>query len=280
MDMLLKNILVPMDFSLFSDYAFNAACKFAVRNSANLHLYHTVDIPDDWEDESAEVRYTDTINKKKAIESRDLLIKYQKEAQKNGIACEVHYSGGKFSKDVEEVLSKLKFDLVVMGAFGKTKKNAFVGSNTVKFIRKYSYPTLVLKSDLKSIDFKEVAFATSLNLEDKKAFLAFLSITKSIKCKKIHIVSIDTSGWFNNPTIVMTEALKDFKQLAKPYDVETHFYRDYSVSAGLRHFITDKNIEFIGISNQNKHPIKRIFQSSNVEALILESKIPVLSLDF
>ncbi|MBK7409888.1 MAG: universal stress protein [Saprospirales bacterium] len=38
--------------------------------------------------------------------------------------------------------------------------------------------------------------------------------------------------------------------------------------------------DLIGISNHERHPLKRILVGSNVEALINHSKLPVLVIDY
>ena len=93
-------------------------------------------------------------------------------------------------------------------------------------------------------------------------------------------MSINTSGWFGQPSLLMKEAMKDFKELCEGYNCKTHFYRDLSVDVGIRHFAKEVNADLIAVSNQNRHPLKRIFSGSNVEALVNHCESPVLSLDF
>jgi hypothetical protein len=96
----------------------------------------------------------------------------------------------------------------------------------------------------------------------------------------VHILSIDTLGWFNQPGVVIKEAFKEFESLALGFKCKTHFYKDYSVDAGIRHFCKEKQIELVAISNHNRNPIKRFFQGSNVEMLVNHSEVPVLSIDY
>jgi hypothetical protein len=122
-------------------------------------------------------------------------------------------------------------------------------------------------------------FPSNLTLEDMNAFKSFLKFLKPFDVKELHILAVNTSGFFNQPAQLMLEMLVDFKELAKDYDCQTHFLSDYSVEAGVRHFSEKFNIELIGISNMVKHPLKRIFQGSNVEMLVNHSEVPVLSID-
>lgn len=63
-------------------------------------------------------------------------------------------------------------------------------------------------------------------------------------------------------------------------EVKIHFYKDYTVEAGIRHMSESIEADLVSLSNHNRRPLKRIFSGSNVEALINHSQIPVLSIDF
>jgi nucleotide-binding universal stress UspA family protein len=66
-------ILVPTDFLMYADFALDAAIQIAKKNKGEIHLYHSAQIPDDWEDFPAELRYKDSSNKKITLWVRDKL---------------------------------------------------------------------------------------------------------------------------------------------------------------------------------------------------------------
>lgn len=277
----MKKILVPVDFSVFSDLAVKAAIDIAGKINAEIHVYHSANIPDDWEDLLAELRYKDEINKTRAIWVRDKLNELKKQIVTAGIICETHFTGGKFIDNIIEVLSKIEFDLIIMGSHGVSgKEEWFIGSNTQKVLRKINTKLLVLKKELKDTNFKNIMFATGLHKEDQTSFKQFLEFMKPFNTKSIHIVSINTSSYYTQPAILMNEMLKEFKEIAKEYDITTKFFSDFSVEAGIRHYAEENKIDLIGISNHVKHPVKRIFQGSNVEMIINHSETPVLSIDY
>ena len=80
----------------------------------------------------------------------------------------------------------------------------------------------------------------------------------------IHLLEVNTYGWFSQPYVLAKELMNDFAQLCPPLPCKKHFYRDYSVDAGIRHFAEKVNADLIVISNYNQHPIRRIFQGSSV----------------
>lgn len=275
-------ILVPTDFSMFADYAVDAAIKIAKHlEGAEIHLYHCADLPDDWEDLPSEMRYKDSFNKPRAIWVRNKLSKIKAEIESHGIGSEIHYTGGKFVKNIREVSDKIDFDLVVMGSHGISgKAEWYIGSNTQKVIRKLHHNVLVVKEDIQKVCFDEVLFVTGLFEDDKEAFKRFLSFIKPFNPRTVHVMSVDTASFFTQPSNVMHAALKEFEAIAEGSNVETHFYKDYSIVTGVTKFADEKKIDLIAISNQVRHPLKRVFSGSNVEMLINRAQVPVLSIDY
>ncbi len=277
----MKKILVPVDFSTISIFAIDAAIKFAKKIKADIHIYHSVNIPDDWEDLPAETRYKDEVNKARAIKVRDKLQTIKSQIEREGIACDTFYTGGKFIENINEITDKTDYDLIIMGSHGVSgKKEWFIGSNTQKVIRKIHTNLLVVKDKIEHLTFDNVLFASSMHIEDKEAFEKFLEAIEPLDMKKIHVITVNTSSFFTQPGFLMKEQLKEFKNIANRYDVETTFYPDFSVEAGIRHYVEDNNIDLVGISNHLRHPVKRIFQGSNVEMVINHSAVPVLSIDY
>lgn len=274
------NILLPTDFSKCASYAYDIACQVAEKTNGHLHIYHSADIPDDWEDLDPESKVKDTKNKHVAIEVRDKLMALKDQSEKINIPCTIHYTGGAFLENIEEIFEKIGIDLVIMGSHGISGRGDwFIGSNTQKVVRKFRKNLLVVKEPSLSFEPQTAVFVTGLNKEDQEAFKSFLSFVDKLEIKNVHILSIDTSSWFTQPAIVMKEALKDFEKIAEGHNCKSHFYKDYSIQSGIRHFIRERNIDLIGISYRDRHPIKRIFLGSNVEMLINHADQPVLCIN-
>ena len=168
-----------------------------------------------------------------------------------------------------------------MGSHGVSGKEEWlIGSNTQKVIRKVHKNVLVVKNPIGELTFSKVLFATGLHTGEQECFNRFLEFLRPFDIDELHVMAVDTSGYFSQPSFLMLEALKDFQKIADAYPCQTHFYSDYSVESGIRHFTEEYDIQLIGISNHNRSKIKRILMGSNVEMLINHSQVPVLSIDF
>jgi len=273
-------ILVPTDFSPCASNALDAACKLGQKLGAEIHLYNSADLPEEWEDLPVEEKVKDSVNRALALQTKAKLLAEVEKIDKYNLQSQLHYTGGKFLKNIEEVIQENKFDLIVMGSKGaKGKQEWFIGSNAQKVIRNIHLNTLIVKNPIENVNFSKVVFASNLSSNDKVSLHRFLEFIKPFGVKEVHILAVDTFGFFSQPTILMLEALKDFKLLVKDFECHTHFISDYSIDSGIRNFTRSNDISLIGISHTTRSPIKRFFQGSNVEILINHSQVPVLCID-
>ena len=274
----MKTILVPSDFSACAANATDVAVNLAQRFGATLHLYTRIDLPRNWESftEAEKEKHPEALQN---IRNVGVLMK-DLQNQNPTVAIETAYSGGNLTENINEYVKKHGVDFVVMGSHGKSGKNEFfMGSNTQRAVRMVHCPVLVIKDKLKRTDFKKVVYPSAFNSNDKEAFLKFKDFIKHF-IPEIHLVAIQTSSLFDAPLIVQQSAMEDFRKLAEPFDCKTHILRDFSIDKGVRFFADEIGADLIAVSNHHRHPVKRIFTGSNVEALVNHSEIPVLSIDF
>ncbi len=278
----INQIIVPTDFSDFGDSAVRAGMHLASVYEAALHVYHVDErLPADWR-----IRPPRT----KDETPRLIAIEDEVEAQlkgiydqgvEQGISMSVSLDGGRFIDAFVNKITEVGADLVLMGSHGASGKDEyFIGSNTQKVVRKVHLPVLVLKESYDIAPFRVASFATSLLTEEKECFRRFISLLRPLGLEQLHLVAIDVDSYFSQPSLVMTEALREFAKEAGEIPCETYFFRDYSIEAGIRHFSEEVNADVIGISNRGRNPLKRILRGSNVELLINHSDRPVLSIDY
>ena len=274
-------ILVPTDFSECADYALDFAIQLVKLNGGSICLFHAASLSEDLPGINDDSHLLERV--KEAVSVR-LLEKFDQtlarfEGQNLDISTKLVF--GDYLDSVLAFDESQNFDLMVVGSYGASgKREWFIGSNTQKLVRKAGKNIFVIKNPVQSLQFDKVLFPSSLTKEDEKAFLHFLELIEPFGVKEVHILAINTSGWFNQPGPLMLELLKDFKSLVKQYECKTHFYADYSVEAGIRHFSEEHGIKMIGISNMVSSPVKRLFQGSNVEMLVNHSDLPVLAIHF
>jgi len=274
------NILVPTDFSRFAKYALQIGAQIAKNKKASLYLFHSASVPVNWENLPLESRIKDKFNKFIVLDAKAQLAQQLESIAHLDIDTYSHYAGGEFLENIEEEVGKSEIDLIVMGSKGLSdKKGIFMGSNSQKVIRQVRKNTIVIKSPIKIFHPQKVVFVTSLSKSDQKGFKTFLKFIDSFQPTEVHILVVDLSNWFSQPDIVIREAIKDFEAIGKDYNCISHFYKDYSIQSGIRHFVKEFKIDFVGISYSSRNPIKRLFMGSNVEVLVNRSNLPVLCIN-
>lgn len=276
----MKNILVPTDFSACATYATSAAFELAKFHGATVHLYTNLKIQYNWAELSEEAQKTYPDDLQKVHNTQVLLKEWERKAEEQGIALKTNWSAGKLIEHVEAYTKVYSIDFMVMGSHGVSGKNEyFIGSNTQKVIRMVHCPVLVIKSPLSKELMKNVLFVSNFAPSEQKAFEYFLDFVRPFN-PTVHLLQVNTSSWFGQPYVLAKSLMNDFKALCKDLVCRTHFHRDWSVDSGARFLAKEVDADLIAISNQNRHPLKRMFSGSNVEALVNHAEAPVLSIDF
>jgi hypothetical protein len=86
----------------------------------------------------------------------------------------------------------------------------------------------------------------------------------------VHLVYVNTDPFWGLPYSIIQQEMQEYKKLCKILPCITHYYRDFTVEHGVRHLSEKLNASLIAISNQQRHPIKRILTGSNVEFLVTD----------
>jgi len=279
----MKNILVPTDFSIYAKYATEAAMELAKEFGSTVHLMTCLNIPqfDIMSlSEKEKEKFKDAIQ---TIHNTNQLFKeYKTIAHQKEVKLKTSWVAGYLPLVVSKFQKEENIDCIVMGSHGTDENlNSVLGSNTQRVIRKTNCPVFVIKSSIEKINFKNIVFASGFEANEKEDFEYFLKFVQPFQPNVIHLLQIDTSVLIYESFEKAKEKLKEYKPLVETVTTcKTHFYKDYSVDAGIRHFADEIKADLIIISNHHRRPVKRAWFGSNVEDLIRATEMPLLSFDF
>lgn len=187
---------------------------------------------------------------------------------------------GRLVDVIRDYVERYGVDLLCMGSHGASGKSEyFIGSNTQKVVRCVHRPVLVFKEPMAELVLEKVVFASDFSAEEEGAFLRFKEIVKHF-VPEIHLLMVRTSTLFEGSPARGKEAMTHFLPLCAPLKGFTHLYQDFNVDQGIRVFSQAIGASLVGISNHQRHPLRRLLTGSNVEALINHSALPVLSIDY
>ncbi|MDQ1274342.1 MAG: hypothetical protein QG591_2972 [Planctomycetota bacterium] len=141
----IKNILCPIDYSVYSEMALKYAIEFAEKYQAKLYLVHVLDIrvydindPDLY---NVNIVDEETINK-----LRERLLKCVNEDTKSKISVEAIIIQGVPFAEIIRTAKECKIDLIVLGTHGRTGlSHALMGSVAEKVVRKAPCPVLTIR---------------------------------------------------------------------------------------------------------------------------------------
>jgi nucleotide-binding universal stress UspA family protein len=272
----MKRILVPIDFSLESEYAMKLASKIANETEIEVHLLHLLELPKGHVDMGSGSNFgipqsmfyiqkiKEKINRlKKTFFNTDTKVKYaiRFENPSEGIL--------KFS-------TKINADLILMGSKERTIfDELLISSNIKKVVRKSKVPILVVKNDPKDFNIKELVFASNFNEEDRKPFEVLLNFSQKFE-SKIHLLNVNTMNRFKS-TKKSKQKMENFLSTYQNQKHSINVYNDDSVENGILNFSKEINADLIALSTHERSGLFRLFNKSISKSLSKSSLKPVIT---
>ena len=276
----MNHILALTDFSTSATYATDVALKMANAYHTQLSIYHNID-HDEWFSFDLNPGGQVKVGGSLGLVNTQSIKALEEAARSLKVKTQFLVSSGDLDKEVENISKSLDIDLIVMGSRGKGGLRTDIwGSNAQRVAKEVEKPILVLHKPLENFDFQSIIFASSFEASDLEAFKHFLSLMQVKAPSTIHLLSVDTYSFFSQPGVMMNEAMAKFSEAAGPILVKSHFYPDYSVDAGIKHFVEETKADLLVMSNRHHKPFKRLFQGSSALRVLNETDVPTLLIDF
>lgn len=159
-----ESILIPVDGSKVSEYAFQKAVQIAKRNDAVMHLAHVVDIRTYANVESERGSLHENADKY----TEKMLAGYKALALEQGVkAVDTHIGHGAARQVItKEIAPKTNCDLIICGSNGINALERFIMGSVSEAIVRYSKcDVLVVRSELVPEDFKLETFTEEFRRE-------------------------------------------------------------------------------------------------------------------
>ena len=167
---MIKNILVPTDYSEASLNALESATVIANRNHCHLQILHV------GESDGEYIGHSQTPISEHARQVADAMAGGI--VQKYGIASETIFSKGFAGPTIVQTAFEKKADLIVIGAHGASgMREQFIGSTAYYVVKYANCPVLIIPEGSKWLDFKNILFPlrTSFGSFKRYEFIKALS---------------------------------------------------------------------------------------------------------
>lgn len=271
----MKRILIPTDFSKYSEEALKVAAQIAKIHNSEIILLHMLELPHQASDAIGVGSSIPEIMfyKNKAI---DNLEKLMDSDYLKGINVSEAIEFKNVHKGVLDACEKNKVDLVVMGSHGTSGfDELLVGSNAEKVVRLSKVPVLVVKKENKEFKARNFVFASDFSNETKKPFKNMLEFAKTFD-SNLYLVMISTPNSFKT-THDAERIIRDFVSNYEIENYSTHLYNDTNIENGIINFANTVDADLIGICTHGRTGLAHFFNGSIGEELVNHSVKPVIT---
>ncbi|RKS53667.1 nucleotide-binding universal stress UspA family protein [Gillisia mitskevichiae] len=274
----MKTILVPVDFSEYSEYALEVAASLAKKNDAKIIVVHLLGLSNAFlsKDEAEEVfngMYYMKLAKKRFDEFLDK--PYLKDIEV--IDAIRNY---KVFSEINEIAKEFQAELIVMGSQGATGfAEMFIGSNTEKVIRTSEIPVLVVKESMKNFSIKKAIFVSDLELESVNVYIKARNFLLNLD-SEMEILFINQPEKFHSSS-EMYEKFYKFLDATKLNELEPptiKFYDDYSLESGVYNYCKSNEADIVIMPTHGRKGLSHFFYGSYGEDVANHATMPVLTM--
>lgn len=276
----MKKILVPTDFSEQATYAVELASHLARALQAEITFLHVVvdaTMPTvHYTGEIALPDMQDRLYVLKLMErGKEQMAELVERKDMEGLTVHTEVHVGDIYHGVKEIIASKEIDLVVMGTKGSGGIEEFlIGSNAERIVRHATCPVITIHERMKSFEFKNILFATTLK-DNHVCAPMLLELSKAFNAH-IHIVRINTPNNFkpdHQSRPVLEELAKDCGFVS--YDVT--IYNDASEEAGILNFAEETSADLIAMATHGRTGLAHLVVGSLAEAVVNHTQRPVLT---
>lgn len=274
----MKKIIVPIDFSEHSERALKTAAKLAKKMNAELLALHMLEMSDVLLTKSDSEQQQKTVYFLKLVEHRfeTFLDKaYLKDVNVTPIVK--HF---KVFSEVNDVAKEHNANLIVMGSHGSNGfTEFFVGSNTERVVRNSEIPVLVIKNEIKDVDFSTAIFATNFEEENVRPYLNATAMFETLGTKLI-LLYVNLPNEHFKSSVEIEKKIAEFLitadgNLDRLNDVA--YQADYTVEHGVMNYANKVGADIIAIPTHGRKGIAHFFSGSIGEDIANHSPLPVIT---
>ena len=276
----MNKILVPVDFSIHSEYAMEVAANIAKKHDAEIIALHMMGISDAIVTKNQSKQMFEGIYYAKLAEKsfKEFLAK---DFLKGIKITETVYNYKKFH-ELNDVANDLEVDLIVMGSHGSSGlSEVFVGSNTEKVVRSSDIPVLVIKHRAENFQIKNAVFASDFGTENIDAYNKAMDLFEKLNAK-VTLLYINLPGQQYRSNKEMEDRVKSFLLEADNGNLDRFnqvvYYNDYDVEDGIFNYSNQYGVDAIALPTHGRRGLSHFFSGSISEDLVNHSRIPVITL--
>ncbi len=273
----MEKIIVPIDFSKYSEYALEAAAILAKKHNAEILALHMLEMSDGLFTSSDAGQKPKVLFFLKLAEQK--FQEFLNKAYLEGVKITPIVKQSKVFSEVSEVGEQHHADLIVMGSHGVSGfTEVFVGSNTEKVVRHSKIPVLVIKQKPNNLNFDTVIFASNFSEE---AVGPYIKASKMVpETSKLQLLYVNVPGENFKSTAEMEQQVANFLKKADGNldQLNTvNYVSDYSIEKGIVNFSNLVGADLIMMPTHGRKGLAHFFEGSISEDLVNHANLPVMT---
>ncbi len=275
----MKKIIVPVDFSPFSENALRTAAFIAKKHHAKLIVVHMLELSNSLINQSdnyiqeqaifhsklAEKKFTDFLNKKylEGVETVPIIKQH------------------KIFNELKNIAKEENADLIVMGSHGVSgMKEVFIGSNTEKVVRSSTIPVLITKGLPTIKNLKNAVFACDFSDDSIIPYQKAKALMNLLNCK-MQLLHISTPYSKFKSTFEQKKYASKFLEKAEGNTALLNsiiYISDYSIEKGILNYANANNTNLVVIATHGRNGLDHLFNGSISEDVANHANLPVLTI--
>ncbi len=274
----MKKIIVPIDFSEYSEYALETAAILAKKHKAEILALHMLEMSEAILTRTGSDVQMETVFFLKLAKKR--FDEFLNKEYLKGITVTPIVKHFKVFSEVNEVAEEYGADLIVMGSHGASgMKEFFIGSNTEKVVRYSNIPVLIIKHNPILIDFEHVVFACDFSDEAIKPYINASKVFNKLGIK-IHLIYVNLPNENFRSTMEMEHKVHAFfKKLDGNLDQHdsVKYFSDYNIEHGILNYANSIGADLIALATHGRTGLSHLFEGSISEDIANHSVLPVMT---
>lgn len=272
-----QSLLVPVDFSNYSEHTLQFADKIAQKYGSVLDVLHVTDIEKQAKEYDGYKGTPESLQKVIENEAEHKVNKLVKERDWKGLKVfGINITGAPVEKIIQ-VAKNRKSGIVVMATRGRDNITDFViGSTTYKLIRTAPCPVLSIPTPKKEYGMGKIMFTTDFSTNSFIAYEQAVSLAKQFS-SQLHIFYNMSSQAEDTPDL--ERKFFNLKDAAYQEGVATTIHAKglaKSASDGILKYAEDENIDLVVIATHGTSGTRQFFLGSTTVDVISRAKTPVL----
>ncbi len=276
----MKKILVPVDFSEYSEYALQVAALIAKQQNTEIVVLHMLGLSEAVLTKNEGQEINEAMYYMKLAENR--FSAFLDKDYLEGIKVTETVQNYKIFSEVNEVAHENDVDLIVMGSHGVSglSEEVFIGSNTEKVVRTADVPVLVIKNPIEDFRIKEVVFACDFKIENIRPYHNAIKLFNSFGAN-VHLLYINLPGERFRSSGEIEERVREFLFKADSGDMDMYnnvvYFNDYSVESGVFNYSNKIQADIIAIPTHGRRGLAHFFNGSIGEDIVNHANKPVIT---